>query len=232
MKIIAADDETLAREMLTDAIHEACPEATVYPFAKPSEVLAFARQTPCDVAFLDIRMRGMDGVELARRIKEVTPSINIIFVTGYDEYTADAMSMHASGYIIKPATKEKVLSELTDLRHPVAREDRKLLKVQCFGNFEVYDPTGAVVYFPRSKSKELFAYLVHRQGACCTVREIAAVLFEDTPYDLKQQSYMQTIIFTMMHSLKSAKAEQVVRKQYNNLSLDVSLIACDYYRFC
>lgn len=232
MKIIAADDETLAREMLTDAIAGACPDAELYPFAKPSEVLAFAQQTPCDIAFLDIRMRGMDGVELARRIKELTPNINIIFVTGYDEYAADAMSMHASGYIIKPVTKDKVQRELSDLRYPVSREEPKLLRVQCFGNFEVYAPSGESMYFKRSKAKELFAYLVHRQGACCTIREIAAVLFEDTPYDMKQQSYMQTIVFTMMHSLKSAKAEQVVRKQYNSLSLDVSRIDCDYYRFC
>ncbi|MEG1014219.1 MAG: response regulator [Clostridia bacterium] len=231
MKIIAADDEVLAREMLEQAINEACPNAEIYSFSKPSEVLQFVEQNACDVAFLDIRMRGMDGVALAASIKKSNPQTNIVFVTGYDEYTTDAMAMHASGYIMKPVTKEKVLKELEDLRHPVASGTKGLLKIRCFGNFEVLDTMGLPLYFKRSKAKEVFAYLVHRNGAACSIKEIAAVLFEDNPYDNKQQSYMQQIVFSMMQTLKQVGAEEVVRKQYNHLSVNIDKVDCDYYHW-
>lgn len=231
MKILAADDEALAREMLTDAIREALPDAEIFDFAKPSELLEFAKETPCEIAFLDIHMRGMTGVELAKKLKDLNPKLNIIFVTGFDQYTGDAMRLHASGYIMKPVTKEKVEAELAELRHPITPKSDALLRVQCFGNFDVFTPDGTPVHFERSRSKEVFAYLVHRHGSSCTIKEIAAALFEDEPYDLKQQAYIQKIISAMMKSLKKCGAGDTVFKKYNSLSVDVSKLDCDYYRF-
>ena len=72
MRIFAADDEALAREMLTDAIREALPDAEIFDFAKPSQLLEFASNNPpCEIAFLDIHMRGMNGVELAKKLKDI-----------------------------------------------------------------------------------------------------------------------------------------------------------------
>ena len=82
---------------------------------------------------------------------------------------------------MKPVTKEKVQKELQDLRFPIVPKSNALLKVQCFGNFDVFTPNGEHVKFERSRSKEIFAYLVHRNGSSCTTKEIAAALFEDMP---------------------------------------------------
>ena len=232
MRILAADDEALAREMLTDAIREALPDAEIFDFAKPSQLLEFASENPpCEIAFLDIHMRGMNGVQLAKKLKDINPKLNIIFVTGFDRYTGDAMKLHASGYIMKPVTKEKVEAELAELRHPIEPKSDVLLRVQCFGNFDVFTPDGTPVHFERSRSKEVFAYLVHRHGSSCTIKEIAAALFEDEPYDLKQQAYIQKIISAMMKSLKKCGAADAVFKKYNSLSVNVSKLDCDYYRF-
>lgn len=94
-------------------------------------------------------MRGMNGVELARRLKEINPKMNIIFVTGYSEYAGEAMSLHASGYIMKPVSKAKVEKELADLRFPIIPKNDALLRVQCFGNFDVFTPDGEHVHFER-----------------------------------------------------------------------------------
>mgnify|MGYP000916634104 CR=1 FL=1 len=109
MKIIAIDDEPLAREMLVEAITEATEgDAEITAFAKPSALLTYARDHQVEIAFLDISMRGMTGVDLAKAMKALIPAVNIIFVTGYDDYTGDAMALHASGYIMKPVTADKV----------------------------------------------------------------------------------------------------------------------------
>ena len=73
------------------------------------------------------------------------------------------MAIHASGYIEKPVTAGKVRKETEDLRYPLPAENEPRLKIQCFGNFEVYDRTGKPAHFSRSKAKEVMAYLVDRK---------------------------------------------------------------------
>ena len=90
MTILALDDEKIALEGLVSAIQEAEPSAAVFSFRKPAEALEFCGKTPCEVAFLDIQMRGLSGVELAKEIKIINPEINIIFATGYTDYRGEA----------------------------------------------------------------------------------------------------------------------------------------------
>lgn len=231
MRILCVDDEPLMLQMLEMAVKEAKPDAEITAFEKQTDLLKDAKVNGCDIAFLDIHMRGMNGVELAKELKSVNPKMNIIFVTGFSEYANDAMKLHASGYIMKPVTKEDIELELADLRFPVVPKDNALLKVQCFGNFDVFTPDGTPVHFERSRSKEIFAYLVHRHGSSCSIKEIAAALFEDEPYDKKQQSYIQILISAMMKSLRKVGAAKAVNKSYNSLSVNVSALDCDYYRF-
>ena len=231
MRIMCVDDEPLALQMLEMSIQKAKPDAEVKSFRKPRELLEAARQDGCDIAFLDIHMRGMNGVELAKELKGVNPKMNIIFVTGFSDYAGDAMSLHASGYIMKPVNKEKIERELADLRFPITPKSNALLRVQCFGNFDVFTPDGAHVRFERSKAKEVFAYLVHKQGSSCTTRELFAAIFEDEPYEKKLQNLLQTYIYAMIKSLKAVGAEEAVVRSYNALAVNPEVLDCDYYRF-
>ena len=231
MRILCLDDEPLALKMLKMCVTEAKPEAEVCAFDDQDELLDDAGINGCDIAFLDIHMRGMDGVEVAKRLKGINPKMNIIFVTGFSEYKGDAMDMKASGYIMKPVTTEDVQRELSDLRFPIIPQANALLRVQCFGNFDVFTPAGEHVRFERSKAKEVFAYLVHKHGASCTTKEIFAIIFEDEPYDKKLQNLLQTYIYSMIKSLKDVGAESAVIRSYNALAVNVDVIDCDYYRF-
>lgn len=120
MNILAVDDEALQLDKLTEAILEAVPEANVVSTRRPSQALCLAEETNFDIAFLDVQMRGMNGVELAILIKRVLPRINIIFVTAYNDYKADAMDLRASGYITKPVNAIKIKTEIENLRYPFA----------------------------------------------------------------------------------------------------------------
>ncbi len=232
MKIIAADDEMMALDMLTYTIKEVVPNAEVDSFTRAKQVIEAVQKESYDIAFLDINMGSIGGIELASQIKQIIPDINIIFVTAYSEYTGDAMALHASGYIQKPVTKSKIKKEIEDLRYPLKLDiPSSVINVKCFGNFEVYDNNGDIIHFERSKSKELFAYLVYKNGTSCTTKEIAAVLFDDMEYDRKQQLYVQKIISSMISSLDKVNAKDIIGKKYNSLSLDVKAIDCDYYRF-
>ena len=232
MRMLCVDDEPLMLKMLEMAIKEARPDADITAHKKQADLLEDARKNGCDIAFLDIHMRGMNGVELAKELKTVNPKMNIIFVTGFSEYAGEAMSMHASGYIMKPVTKEKIEKELADLRFPIVPKKNAKLRVQCFGNFDVFTPDGDHVRFECSKAKEVFAYLVHRRGSSCTTREIFAAIFEDEPYEKKLQNLLQTYIYSMIKSLKKIGAEDAVVRSYNALAVNPEVLDCDYYRFC
>ncbi len=233
MRILCLDDEELALQMLEMCVKKAKPEAEVWSFDDQEALLLDAEESGCDVAFLDIHMRGMNGVEVAKRLKDINPKMNIIFVTGFSEYKGDAMDMKASGYIMKPVTVEEVKEELENLRFQIAMKPKSdaLLRVQCFGNFDVLTPSGEHVRFERSKAKEVFAYLVHRHGSSCTTRDIFSVIFEDEPYDSKLQNLLQTYIYSMIKSLKAVGAEAAVVRSYNAIAVNPDVLDCDYYRF-
>ena len=231
MQIIAVDDEKLALEMLIDSIEKALPGVTVHGFRQPSEAIEYVKEKDCEIAFLDIKMRGMTGLELARRIKDVRKNCNIIFVTGYSEYSLDAFRLYASDYLLKPATPDAVKQALEHLRHPIKPKEKGKLRVQCFGNFDVFYPDGKPVLFQRAKTKELFAYLVDRMGATCTMGELTSVIWGDGPDTHSRQSNLRNLIHDMKKTLAEAGADNIILKSRNTISLDRDGIDCDYYDF-
>jgi two-component SAPR family response regulator len=123
-------------------------------------------------------MPGMNGINLAKGLKKTNPLINIIFVTAYDHYAIEAYKMHASGYLSKPVTVAKIKSEMEALRYPIELKPTKKLQVKCFGNFEVFH-NGEPINFFYQKSKEVFAYLIDREGSSINVNELNAVMWEE-----------------------------------------------------
>jgi two-component SAPR family response regulator len=153
VKCFVIDDEKYALDRISRELKTAAPEAEVSAFSDPNVLLEYAKENPCDVAFLDVRMGSMTGVELAKRLREIIPKLNVIFVTGYDEYANEAMKLHASGYLMKPVTAEDIKGELQELRYPLAEKKQYLLSFRCFGSFEVLSQNGDIVSFERKKAK-------------------------------------------------------------------------------
>ena len=226
MKIIAVDDERIALEGLLDMISEASPTAELTGFEYPEDALAFVDEHACNIAFLDVEMAEMSGVELAEQLKLRNPDINIIFATGFEEYRKEACDLHASGYLTKPVTVEKVKKELCDLRRPIP--NRKRMRIQTFGNFEVFID-GKPVSFKYNKTKELLAYLIDRKGALCTIAELQSVLFEDSS---GHESYMKSLRRDLLETLESIDCGDVIAQQRGKLSIVPDHIECDYYDWC
>ncbi len=230
MIFITVDDELLVLNNLTQILKEIEPKAYIYEFSSPKKALEFAKENIIDIAFLDIEMSSVSGIELAKKLKEIYNRTNIVFVTGYSQYAFDAFSVHASGYILKPVSEESIEKVLLHLAHPLPKRVAIGLNVKTFGNFEVF-MNQTPVYFSRNKSKELFAYLIHKKGAGCTSKEIASVLFEDKPYSISLQKQVQTIISAMLKTLNEIGVSDVINKKFNHIAVDVTKINCDYYRF-
>ncbi|QQO09724.1 response regulator [Breznakiella homolactica] len=230
MHIIAVDDEQLSLAALTDAILEAAPDCSLISFSNPLEAVAHAKAEKVDAAFLDIQMAVMDGMVLARKLQKIHPRINIVFVTGHLEYTLDAFGIRASGYVFKPVSAGAVKKELEDLRYTPDPIRKKMVRIQTFGNFDIFVDNNPVI-FHRRKAKELLAYLVDRRGGTVTKKELATVLWEETEYNRSTQTHLQILISEMLRALKEAGAGSIIRRSHNSLSVIPEKIDCDYYRF-
>ena len=117
--VIIVEDEPVLLSGFMHIINEVLPEVQSFGFISGEETLRFAGTTQVDVAFLDIELFGESGIDLARKLMALNPSVNIIFLTGHSEYTASALELHCSGYIMKPLTPEKIKNEIAHLRFPV-----------------------------------------------------------------------------------------------------------------
>ncbi len=235
MNSIIVDDEIHILRHTESIIRNVFPDYHIRCFDNPDDALIYAAANRIDIAFLDIEMGGMNGLELAKRLKDIHAKTNIIFATIHSEYALSAYSLQASDYLLKPVNKDMILKTIDTLRFPpetaVSEEPAaNLLTVQCFGNFDVFKG-GRPLHFPRRKSKELLAYLIHKRGTSCTIKEIAAVLFESKEDSSLLQKQIQVIISDMMKVLKTEGAQKLIIKSYNNIAVDPSKADCDYYRF-
>ena len=228
MKAIAVDDEELMLRALERAISASPDIKEVNKFSSCEKALEYVQENPIDVAFLDINMRGMGGIALAERIIKLRPNSKIVFCTGYEEYAIPAFKLHASGYLMKPISAKDVQVEIDNIKG--VRTKEKLLEVKCFGNFEVYRK-GERLLFKRSRTKELFAFLVDRRGAGMTAKQICAVLFPDDTDDAKNTAYLRQLVLDLKNTLKSVGAEAVLCHETPYYRVDTNLLKCDYFSY-
>ena len=229
MNVIAVDDEKGALTLLSDAIRQVVPDARTELFDNPASAVAFAENNQVDIAFLDIHMFGINGLEVAKKLKQYYPKTNIIFVTGYDEFTMDAVHLHASGYITKPVTAEKIRLEMDNLLHPVDCSSERFF-AKTFGKFEFF-VDGKPLAFKREKSKEVLALLIDNEGTSLTTEQIASYIYEERCYDRKLKNTLMPIIRSLQETLQEVGADEILVKTWGHLAVDTSKFRCDSYDY-
>lgn len=230
MRTLIVDDSKLASASLVKALSRVDPEAScelAYTARQAFEIMA---DKSFDVVFLDIEMPGINGLEVARRLRRHSSKTNVVFVTGYPEYALDAWRTQASAFLVKPVSDDDLRRALDQLRVPVGNEQHAGLYVQCFGNFEVFS-NGAPVYFERQHTKELMAYLVDRQGALVTTGELLTVLWEGLPDTTSRRSQLRTLISDLRRTLERLGEPQVLVRRRGGVAIMLTSDQCDYYAF-
>ena len=230
MNIVVVDDERAPLEDLEQVLKEVCTDATITCFTNPKTALDFAGSNRVDLAFLDIEMPGINGLQLAKSLKDIYGKTNIVFTTGYPQYALDAYRIHASGYLLKPISKASVIESMDYLHHPIDANTKKRIRVQTFGNFEVY-ADGEPVMFSRSKTRELLAYLIMRNGSQCSNNEIVAAIWENKPDSPALQNQYRHLVMDLRKTLKSIRADDILLKKRGSLAVLPEKVSCDLYDF-
>lgn len=116
-RAVVAEDEALLRQALLQLLAEVWPQLQVVAECEDgaSALESIAEHRP-EVVFLDIRMPGLSGIEVARAVTEFSPGSQVVFVTAYDQYAIDAFEQGAVDYLLKPVLRERLLATVQRLR--------------------------------------------------------------------------------------------------------------------
>lgn len=116
--VMMVDDRKLILTGGLPILEEVMPNATVTGFTDANEAIEYAKTNNVALAFLDIELRDTTGLELCRRLLEINPRTNIVYLTAYSDYALDAWQTGAIGFMLKPITPEGVREQLEKLRYP------------------------------------------------------------------------------------------------------------------
>lgn len=223
MNVLLVDDEQLILDSVSSKVKELLKNDNIVSYSNAEAALEYVENNKIDIAILDINMRVISGIEIARSIQKLYPKVNIIFATGYSEYALDALDLDCSQYLLKPITVEKLEKALNNLRYPINNNRR--VRVTCFGNFEIYVDNNPVE-FKYSKSKELLAYLIHNKGSNVATRTIINHIFDEN-----QLSYFSNVRNDLIKTLEQLGIDDVIRHSKGLLGINVENIDCDYYDY-
>jgi two-component system response regulator AlgR len=113
LRVLIVDDEPPARERLRSMLAEAGGFEVAGEAGNGVEALELVDRLAPDILLLDVRMPGIDGLEVARQLATQPEPPAVIFTTAFDEYALQAFESEAIAYLLKPIRAEKLLAALT-----------------------------------------------------------------------------------------------------------------------
>lgn len=171
MNVIIIDDERIALNYLERQLSTFPNVSIVGAYMNPLLALDAVKSNRPDAVFLDIDLPEMNGIELAERILEIDPSIQVVFVTAYNQFAVHAFEISAIDYIMKPYEAGRLqktiqrISERRNLQHEDT-SDETLLKVRVMRQLTLETVSGITkpLNWRTVKATELFLYLLQSRG--------------------------------------------------------------------
>lgn len=237
MKVILLDDEPLALRSLQTQLGKLEEMDIVGCFLNPVEALANIGRLRPDVAFVDIDMPQLNGLDAADRLRHLDPSIEVVFVSAYDEYAIKAFELNALDYLLKPVHPARLAMTVERLSIQLAYKERSAIAertpdsrivVKCCPTLNILDANEEPLGWRTAKAKELFAYMLYRRGHPVRKEALLELLWPDAD-EKKGYAQMYTTIYRIRKSLETSGIQidlQNIGDGYllhaDNLAIDIT----------
>lgn len=193
-------------------------------FEKGQDALEWAKEHSIDVAFLDIEMPVVNGIELAKKLREINSNIRIIFVTAYEQYALDAFGVDAIGYLLKPYTSEDIEKQL---KRAFYMKDipKTEIQIKTMPNLQIW-MNGSPVVLGQTKQVELLAYFIHRGEEGVTKSDAMETLW----LGYSTESVYWTTMSRLKALLEEAGISNLITSRGQAKCINMSIVDCDLYR--
>lgn len=229
IRIAAVDDEKHVLERFERMVSEVKELELCGLFNTGKQFLSYIEGHPLDAVFLDIEMPGINGLQLSGQILDMNETIDIVFVTAFNQYAVEAFELQAMDYIMKPLTEErlgKTVKRLLKTKGAVERPGKPFM--QCFGGFDVF-LRGEALAWKNSKAKELLAFLVHKEGVPVNWEKISDALWPDYNSERAQTNFHATT-YLLRKRLAEAGLSKILESGRGNYRIIKDQLNCDLYQ--
>ncbi len=224
---VIAEDEEIFREALINLLREEWPDLDVLAACEDGGAAldAIGEHQP-DIAFLDIRMPGLTGLEVAAAMSDASPKTQIVFVTAYDQYAIDAFEKGAVDYLLKPILRERLAATLQRLkvRAATGNHDTEALTAlikQLNGALPARSTAPPLVWLTASAGKETRLIMV----------DDVAYFQSDSKYTVvmtaQGESLVRTPLREMLDKLDPTHFKQIHRATIVNMRAIASIVRDD-----
>lgn len=232
LRAIIVDDEPLALQHMELKLRETGQVEVIQSFSNPLAALEEMKKLDFHVAFLDIEMPGLSGLELAEYIQEWNPFVNIVFVTAYQDYAIQAFELHSIDYVLKPIIKDRINKTITRIQdHILLTEELPVpeipptLKIECFHDFAVYYQNEPIKW-KTAKAKELFAFFIMNYNSPIHRDSLIDTLWRETDYQ-KAKIHLHTSISHLRKTLNACGYPNAITFSNQSYCLQLQAFQCD-----
>ncbi|KQL46834.1 histidine kinase [Brevibacillus choshinensis] len=232
---LIVEDEKPILDLMKYVIGQDPHYTIVGAYTNPLEALDQFSELQVDVAFLDVEMPRMNGLDLAQKINERSSQTKIVFTTAYKQYALDAFDVHAFHYILKPVTPmaiERVTKRLVDQfgHTKTGNQQQKMASIQCFGGFEVRNTEGSIVRWRTKKAEELFAYLLCHPGRNMSKWHLVDLLWGEMDEERATHN-LHTTVYRLKKILKEQEVGMDISKTSEGYMLEPKDQSYDVWAF-
>ena len=228
MRTIVVDDERIMLRQFGRLSRDIADLNLVGSFECASDAVRYAMEYPVELAFIDIVMPVLNGVELARELRKIRPEMVIVFVTAYDSFIRDFNQIGGDYYILKPFTRETLEMTMSKIRY-LSRRLRKEVYIQTFGRFVVLKNGKPLPL--RGKTKEILALIVIKRGREISNEEIYNTVWEERAGGGDRMNVYYNDLHRLRRVLKNAGYGNMLIATQRGQMVDVDCFTCDYYEW-
>lgn len=232
MRVVIIDDEPAMQLVLKKYLANIHGVTLVGAFQDTDTAYNFILKEPVDLVISDIGMPSENGLAFAKRLLDVKPQLNLVFLTAYVQYALEAFGVQAFDYIVKPVTKQRLEQTITRLQTKLQPQvpAPARLRVYCLGGLDVISQSGQRVHWISSKSEEVFAYLLLNLGRAVSRDRLIEDIFQDMSLQ-KAAIYLNTAVYQLRKALKQHGCTDIVISSGDSYYIDPTNVYIDFIDF-
>lgn len=236
LNIVIVDDEDLAVERMVCILEDFNDDLKISGFTDYKKALNYIINNNVDIAFLDIEMPEVTGIQLAEQFIDIIPSIEIVFVTAHNHYALEAFKTYAIGYLLKPVDDADVRKQINHIYRKKQEKEKpniaQKIKVLSFGQFiciygdEITEP----IRWRTSKAEELIAFLIYHKGYQVERDVIIEALWAEMDLEQAVKNFHATCYY-IRNALKRYQMGQLIVRLQGRYAINMEIIDSDYIKF-